>query len=92
MALAVTLTDAPAEPPQRPARRRRLHATSRARTAPAFTADGPDPEAWMLFVHREPEIGMCFRYADLLWEVVDYRDGWIARMVVGGHPHPPSGP
>jgi hypothetical protein len=36
----------------------------------------------LLYLADEPEIGRRFRYGSALWEIVDYQDGWIARLVV----------
>ena len=36
----------------------------------------------MLYVAEEPQIGLDFSYLGLQWQIVDYRDGWIARLVV----------
>jgi hypothetical protein len=49
-----------------------------------FDPDGLDASVrpMLLFVGEEPEVGMRFTYTDIDWEVVDYRDGWIARPVV----------
>ena len=43
---------------------------------------GPARDALLLYVPEEPEIGMRFPYAGLTWEIVDYRDGWIASLIV----------
>ena len=39
-------------------------------------------DALLLFVSDEPAIGERFRYHGSTWEIVDYRDGWVARLVV----------
>lgn len=44
--------------------------------------EGRGPDALLLFVADEPGIGDRFAYAGATWEVVDYRDGWVARLVV----------
>lgn len=36
----------------------------------------------LLYLADEPEIGRRFHYGGALWEIVDYQDGWIARLVV----------
>ncbi|MFV2071460.1 MAG: hypothetical protein ACC742_02255 [Thermoanaerobaculales bacterium] len=36
----------------------------------------------MLYLAEEPQIGLDFSYLGLRWQIVDYRDGWIARLVV----------
>jgi hypothetical protein len=52
-------------------------------TGPAF-ADWDDPRApsLLLYLAEEPEIGQRFSYGGATWEVVDYHDGWVARLVV----------
>ena len=35
----------------------------------------------LLHLRDEPAIGLRFRYNGLAWEIVDYRDGWIARLL-----------
>ena len=39
-------------------------------------------EPLMLYVAEEPSVGLEFSYHGLSWEVVDYRDGWVARLLV----------
>ena len=46
------------------------------------SGDGTGPPL-LLWVAQEPEIGLRFAYDGLVWEIVDYRDGWIARLVTG---------
>lgn len=43
-----------------------------------------DPAAppMLLYLPDEPEIGRRFSYGGSVWEVVDYQDGWIARLLV----------
>jgi len=36
----------------------------------------------LLYLSEEPEIGREFEYGGARWEIVDYQDGWIARLVV----------
>lgn len=36
----------------------------------------------LLYLPDEPAVGRRFRYQDLEWEVVEYRNGWLARLVV----------
>ncbi len=36
----------------------------------------------ILFVPDEPLIGDEFSYNGVRWQVVDYRDGWIARILL----------
>jgi hypothetical protein len=58
-------------------------AASRGDSLPAF-ADWDDVQvpALLLYLSDEPEVGKRFRYAEVDWEIVDYRDGWVARMMV----------
>ena len=44
--------------------------------------NGPTSETLMLYLAGEPRIGDEFSYNDLRWRVVDYRDGWVAELVV----------
>jgi hypothetical protein len=39
-------------------------------------------EPLMLYVADEPRVGLEFSYHGLDWQIVDYRDGWIARLLV----------
>jgi hypothetical protein len=39
-------------------------------------------EPLMLYVAEEPRVGLEFSYHGLSWQIVDYRDGWVARMLV----------
>jgi hypothetical protein len=47
-------------------------------------ADWEDSKAepLMLYVAEEPHVGLEFSYHGLSWQIVDYRDGWIARLLV----------
>ena len=47
-------------------------------------ADWNDQDALplLLYLADEPEIGRQFSYGGARWEIVDYQDGWIARLVV----------
>ena len=49
----------------------------------AASADWGDPQAppLLLYLAEEPEIGREFEYGGARWEIVDYQDGWIARLV-----------
>ena len=51
--------------------------------SPAF-ADWDDPGAppLLLYLADEPELGREFEYGGARWEIVDYQDGWVARLVV----------
>jgi hypothetical protein len=39
-------------------------------------------EPLMLYVAEEPRVGLEFSYHGLSWQIVDYRDGWVARLLV----------
>jgi hypothetical protein len=39
-------------------------------------------EPLMLYVAEEPRVGLEFSYHGLSWQIVDYREGWIARLLV----------
>jgi len=47
-------------------------------------ADWGDPSAppLLLYLAEEPEVGRVFEYGGASWEIVDYQDCWIARLVV----------
>jgi hypothetical protein len=83
MTVRITLSEdqpaAPAVPIVQPGPRVERPASS----APVF-ADWDDSEATalLLFLPDEPEIGRRFSYSGVDWEIVDYRDGWIARLLV----------
>ena len=47
-----------------------------------LAADDDSSPVMLLYLPDEPEIGQRFWYAEVEWEIVDYRDGWIARLVV----------
>ena len=56
---------------------------------PPFTrhlldADWEDSETepLMLYVAEEPRVGLEFAYHGLSWQIVDYRNGWVARLMV----------
>jgi hypothetical protein len=36
----------------------------------------------MLYVAEEPRVGLEFSYHGLDWEIIDYRNGWIAKLLV----------
>ena len=36
----------------------------------------------MLYVADDPQIGDEFSYNGLSWRIVDYRNGWVARLLV----------
>jgi len=51
--------------------------------APVFADwDDESAPALLLYLAEEPSIGTRFQYGEVEWEVVDYRDGWVARLVV----------
>ena len=39
-------------------------------------------ETLMLYLADEPRIGDEFPYHGLRWMIVDYRNGWVARLLV----------
>ena len=39
-------------------------------------------EPLMLYVAEEPRVGLEFSYHGLSWEIVDYRNGWVAKLLV----------
>jgi len=43
--------------------------------------DSPS-EPLMLYVAEEPSVGLEFSYHGLDWEIVEYRDGWVAKLLV----------
>ena len=72
-----------APPLHRPTRPAKVRSTPRGRRPIAEPDwERPAPAALLLFVPEEPSIGLRFRYHGIAWEVVDYRHGWVARMVV----------
>lgn len=52
----------------------------------AVTLANGEPEdaqsVMLLTLYDQPEVGKRFRYQDLEWEIVEYRNGWLARLVV----------
>ena len=52
------------------------------RDLPVVDLDGEATPPMLLFLPDEPEIGRRFSYGGADWEVVDYQDGWIARLLV----------
>jgi hypothetical protein len=44
--------------------------------------EGPASEPLMLYVAEEPHVGLEFSYHGLNWRIVDYRDGWVATLLV----------
>jgi len=41
-----------------------------------------ETEPLMLYVAEEPRVGLEFAYHGLSWQIVDYRNGWVASLVV----------
>ena len=54
------------------------------RGAGSSSADWGDPGSppLLLYLAEEPEVGRVFEYGGAHWEIVDYQDGWVARLVV----------
>jgi hypothetical protein len=44
--------------------------------------ENTDAEPLLLYVAEEPRVGLEFSYHGLDWQIVDYHDGWVAKMVV----------
>ena len=44
--------------------------------------ESPTDDNLMLYLAEEPQIGVEFSYNGLEWRIVDYRDGWVARLLV----------
>lgn len=44
--------------------------------------ENPTSETLMLYLADEPRIGDEFSYHGLRWMIVDYRNGWVARLLV----------
>ena len=44
--------------------------------------ESPTDDTLMLYMAEEPQIGAEFPYHGLRWRIVDYRDGWVARLLV----------
>ncbi len=52
-------------------------------SGPAFADwDDGQVQALLLYLPDEPQIGHRFEYGGATWEIVDYHDGWVARLVV----------
>jgi hypothetical protein len=45
--------------------------------------DDPHVPPLLLYLADEPEIGRRFHYSGVDWEIVDYDNGWVARLIVG---------
>lgn len=44
--------------------------------------DGKTADHLVLFLAEEPGIGDQFSYNGIQWQVVDYCDGWVARILL----------
>jgi len=44
--------------------------------------DGSHEERLMLYLSDEPAMGHEFSYNGVRWRIIDYRDGWVARLLV----------
>ena len=44
--------------------------------------DRSTPDHLVLFLPDEPRIGDQFSYNGVQWQVVDYSDGWVARILL----------
>jgi hypothetical protein len=44
--------------------------------------EGSEAEPLILYVAEEPRVGLEFSYHGLEWQIVEYDDGWVARMLV----------
>jgi len=71
VALASMVTGVSAEPPP-PFTRELAHADWE-----SSTDDG-----LKLYLSDEPGIGDEFSYNGVRWQIIDYRDGWVARLLV----------
>ena len=41
-----------------------------------------ETEPLMLYVAEEPCVGLEFSYHGLSWQIVDYQEGWVAKLLV----------
>jgi hypothetical protein len=87
MTLRINLCDdAPPPSDRRPTARPAVRAPlEEARVREPLLADLDDPYVppLLLYLGDEPEIGRRFHYAGVEWEIVDYDNGWVARLIVG---------
>jgi hypothetical protein len=83
MTLRITLCDEQPSAPGVPIVSSAPTIAGREELVPVF-ADWDDDQvpALLLYLGDEPEIGKRFRYSGVDWEIVDYHDGWVARMLV----------
>lgn len=44
--------------------------------------ESPTNDTLLLYLAEEPQIGAEFSYNGFEWRIVDYRDGWVARLLV----------
>jgi hypothetical protein len=44
--------------------------------------ENANAEPLMLYVSDEPRVGLEFSYHGLEWRIVEYDDGWIAKLLV----------
>ena len=44
--------------------------------------DSSTEDGLKLYLSEEPGIGDEFSYNGVRWQIVDYRDGWVARLLV----------
>jgi hypothetical protein len=65
----------------KPLKRQPVHPSTASVAAFAEWNDDRIPPM-MLFLADEPEFGKRFQYVGVEWEIVDYRDGWVARLLV----------
>jgi len=42
--------------------------------------ESPTNDTLMLYLAEEPRIGAEFSYNGFEWQIVDYRDGWVASL------------
>ncbi len=46
------------------------------------TWENQSPDSMILYLSEEPGIGDEFTYNGVEWRIIDYRDGWIATLLV----------
>jgi hypothetical protein len=82
--LRITLgEDAPDQAPAAGPAAVRAPVPLRRAASPAFADwDDPGTPPLLLYLADEPELGHQFEYGGARWEIVDYQDGWVARLVV----------
>lgn len=84
MTLRITLgEDVPDQAPAARPTAVRAPVLPRRAASPAFADwDDPGPPPLLLYLADEPELGHEFEYGGARWEIVDYQEGWVARLVV----------